>query len=74
MNWIDFAILGIILLSTLVSLIRGFVKEAISLSVWIAAFFIAKHFYPYLAVYLTNFQDEIAVSYTHLTLPTTWGV
>ena len=59
MNWIDFAILGIILLSTLVSLIRGFVKEAISLSVWIAAFFIAKHFYPYLAVYLTNFQDEI---------------
>lgn len=59
MNWIDFAILGIILLSTLVSLIRGFVKEAISLSVWIAAFFIAKHFYPYLSVYLTNFQDEI---------------
>ena len=59
MNWIDFAIIGIIVLSTLVSLVRGFVKEAISLAVWIAAFFVAKHFYPYLAAYLTNFQDQI---------------
>lgn len=59
MNWIDFTILGIILLSTLVSLIRGFVKEAISLVVWIAAFFVAKHFHPYLAVYFTTLQDEI---------------
>ncbi len=59
MNWIDFAIIGIVLLSTLVSLVRGFVKEAISLSVWIAAFFISRHFYPYLAIYLSNIQDQI---------------
>lgn len=59
MNWIDFAILGVILLSTLISLVRGFVKEAISLAVWIGAFFIASQFYADLAVYLTNFDDAM---------------
>jgi len=44
MNWVDFVIIGIIVLSALISLIRGFVKEAISLVVWIAAFWIALAF------------------------------
>lgn len=38
MIWVDYTILGIIGLSSLVSLMRGFVKEAMSLAVWIAAF------------------------------------
>ncbi|MCY7295245.1 CvpA family protein [Alteromonas sp. a30] len=59
MNWIDFTILGIIVISTLISLARGFVKEAISLLVWTAAFFVSRHFYPYLAIYFTNIQDDI---------------
>ncbi len=57
MNWIDFAILGVILLSAVISLIRGFVKEAISLTIWFSAFFIASHFYVDLAAYLTKFDD-----------------
>ena len=57
MNWIDYCIIGIILLSTLISLVRGFVKEAISLAVWFAAFFISSQFYADLAVYLDNFSD-----------------
>lgn len=59
MNWIDYCILGIIALSTLISLVRGFVKEAISLAVWFAAFFIASHFYADLAAHLTNFSDPM---------------
>lgn len=59
MNWIDFTIIGVILVSTLISLIRGFVKEAISLVVWFAAFFIASHFYADLATYLTRFTDAL---------------
>ncbi|GAB3032028.1 CvpA family protein [Bowmanella dokdonensis] len=59
MNWIDYCIIGIILLSTLISLVRGFVKEAISLAVWFAAFFIASQFYADLAVHLTNFSDTM---------------
>lgn len=57
MNWIDFAILGVILLSCVISLIRGFVKEAISLAIWFSAFFVASQFYADLATYLTNFDD-----------------
>jgi membrane protein required for colicin V production len=59
MNWIDYAIIGVILLSTGISLIRGFVKEAISLAIWFSAFFIASQFYVDLATYLTNFNDPL---------------
>lgn len=38
MVWIDYAIIIVIGLSTLISLIRGFAKEAMSLVVWFAAF------------------------------------
>ena len=59
MNWIDFAILGVIAISTVISLIRGFIKEAISLAIWFSAFFIASQFYVDLAVYLTHFSDPM---------------
>ena len=41
MIWIDYAILAIVGISTVISLRRGFVKEALSLAGWIAAFWIA---------------------------------
>jgi membrane protein required for colicin V production len=59
MIWIDFAILGVIGFSSLISLVRGFVKEAISLVVWLTAFFISSTFYLDLAVHLTNISDEM---------------
>ncbi|WP_028773048.1 CvpA family protein [Shewanella waksmanii] len=59
MVWIDYAIIAVIGLSTLISLLRGFAKEAMSLVVWFAAFFIASQFYEDLAVYLTQMQDEL---------------
>ena len=58
MVWIDFAILGVIGLSSLISLVRGFVKEAVSLAVWIAAFFISSYFYLDVAALLTNISDD----------------
>ncbi|CED71875.1 CvpA family protein [Aliivibrio wodanis] len=59
MIWIDFVILGVISLSALISLIRGFVKEALSLVIWFGAFFIASNFYSKLAAYFTNIHDEM---------------
>jgi len=47
---IDFAIIGILFLSSLISLIRGFVKEAFSLGGWILAFWVSMSF----AVSLSN--------------------
>jgi membrane protein required for colicin V production len=58
MVWIDYAILAVIGISTLISLVRGFVKEAVSLVIWISAFFIASTFYVNLATYLTNISDQ----------------
>jgi membrane protein required for colicin V production len=47
MSWFDLLILGIIVLSALISLIRGFVKESISLISWIIAGVIAfRYFAP----------------------------
>lgn len=59
MIWIDYAILIIISLSTLISLTRGFVKEALSLVIWVAAFFIASTFYADLAAFLTQINDPM---------------
>lgn len=59
MVWIDYAIIIVIGLSTFISLIRGFAKEAMSLVVWFAAFFIASQFYQDLAVQITQINDEV---------------
>jgi membrane protein required for colicin V production len=59
MNWFDFTIIGIIALSTVISLVRGFVKEAISLVIWIAAFVVARTFHPQLAQLLTQIEDPM---------------
>lgn len=59
MNWVDFAILGIIALSSIVSLVRGFVKEAVSLIVWLSAFFVASNFYPQVATFLTQIENPM---------------
>jgi len=50
--------LAVIGISTLISLVRGFVKEAVSLVIWISAFFIASTFYSKLATLLTNISDQ----------------
>jgi membrane protein required for colicin V production len=59
MNWFDFTILGIIALSSVISLVRGFVKEAISLAIWVAAFLISRTFYPHLAQLLTQIDEPM---------------
>ncbi|MGP1954492.1 MAG: colicin V production protein [Arsenophonus sp. NC-TX2-MAG3] len=60
MVWIDYAIITIIIFSTLVSLIRGFIREALSLITWGSAFFVASQFYPYLGTYyLTRVDDTL---------------
>jgi len=41
MNWADYAILGIVLVSMVVSLFRGFLREVFSLLVWLAAVYAA---------------------------------
>ncbi|HEX5513446.1 MAG TPA: CvpA family protein [Gammaproteobacteria bacterium] len=41
MNWADYLIIAIIAVSALISLVRGFVREVLSIVVWVAAFWLA---------------------------------
>ena len=52
---VDTAIVGIVAISGLVSLVRGFVKEAMSLIIWLAAFTVAMTFKEAAADLLVNF-------------------
>ena len=54
---IDYIIICIIAFSIIVSLLRGFVREVLSLASWVVAFIVASQFYPSLAAYLTQIDS-----------------
>ncbi len=56
--WIDYALLGVILLSTLISVFRGFVKEVMSLLGWVLAGWTAFRFSTDFAVFLGRFVEH----------------
>lgn len=58
MNWLDYVFIGIIAASAAISLVRGFVREVLSIIVWIAAFWISIHFAGQLASYLGSYLDS----------------
>ena len=61
MTVVDVVVIFVIFLSALFSLIRGFVKEAISLATWIIAIWLAATFAPQLADALpSNIESEAA--------------
>ncbi len=57
MQWIDWAILIVIGISAGISLLRGFVREALSLAGWILAFFVAKGFYADFSALLVDYIE-----------------
>ncbi len=61
--WVDWAIIAIVGLSTLVSLWRGFTREAVSLLGWVAAFVVANLFASELATSLTGYISNITARY-----------
>lgn len=61
MTVVDVVVIFVICLSALFSLIRGFVKEAISLATWIIAIWIAATFAPRLAEVLPASLESEAV-------------
>jgi membrane protein required for colicin V production len=53
-TWIDWFLIGIIALSTIISLIRGFTREIFSLLTWLIAILVAIHFTPALSLWLAE--------------------
>lgn len=54
MIWIDYAIGGLILVSAVMGLLRGFIKEAFALTIWVAAIGVGMHYSRDFAVLLQN--------------------
>ena len=61
MAWVDLVIIGIIVLSALISLIRGFVKESISLVTWVVAGLLALRYYAPMADLLEPFIHSVTL-------------
>ncbi|AQZ95921.1 CvpA family protein [Halopseudomonas phragmitis] len=55
--WVDWLIIGVIAISALISLARGFVKEALSLLTWVIAGLVAWMFGGALADLLTGYIE-----------------
>ena len=51
---VDISIVTIIVISGIISMVRGFVKEAMSLVIWLSAFFVAMSFKEVVAEFLTS--------------------
>ena len=62
-NAADWGVVSILGLSILLSLWRGFVREAISLAGWVAAFVVANMFVVNLASFLTPWIDNVTGRY-----------
>lgn len=54
MNWADLAILGVIFISASISLVRGFVREAMSLLAWALAGWLAFNYSAQIGEYLAQ--------------------
>jgi len=52
--WIDVVIISLVALSAILSLFRGFVKEALALITWLVALWVAMAFYEELAAWLSQ--------------------
>ncbi len=69
MNWVDYAIVGVLALSTLMSLARGFAREALSLAGWVLAFWVGLAFAPRLAAQFTaGVPPPLAIAIAFLVL------
>lgn len=61
MIWVDYFILAIIVISALLSLWRGFFREALSLISWLAALWVAMLYFDELGRYLARWIDTPSV-------------
>lgn len=72
--WLDLVIIGVIALSVLTGLVRGFVKELIALGVWVIAvwlsFIYAKAVAEWLGTYVQDKSVRVVLAYITIILGT----
>jgi membrane protein required for colicin V production len=64
MTWLDYVLLAVVLISVMVGLLRGFIKEVLSLLIWVVVFGVALWFFPVVSGYMQHVTDKPDVQYT----------
>jgi membrane protein required for colicin V production len=61
-SYLDLAVLGIVLVSALLSMMRGFTREVLAIASWAAAAAAAYYFYPMVLPYLTPYIHKEVIA------------
>ncbi len=61
LNWADWTVIAIVGVSCVISLLRGFVKELLSLLSWVAASFVAIAFHERLALVFSKWIETASI-------------
>jgi membrane protein required for colicin V production len=61
-SYLDLAVLGIVLVSALLSMMRGFTREVLAIASWAAAAAAAYYFYPVVVPYLTPYIHKEVIA------------
>jgi membrane protein required for colicin V production len=57
--WVDYGVLGLLGISALLGLLRGFVREVLSLAAWVAAVWVAGNYGDAFADHLAKFIEPV---------------
>ena len=69
MIWIDYTIIGLILISSFIGLLRGFIREAFSLVIWVVAIWVGLNF----SRDFSGFLDSV-ISYSSARIATAFAI
>ncbi len=69
MIWIDYTIIGLILISSFIGLLRGFIREAFSLVIWVVAIWVGLNF----SRDFSGFLDSV-ISYPSARIATAFAI
>lgn len=58
MNWLDYGIVAVVMLSILIGFVRGFTRESLGLGTWILAILLSVAFGPAFAAWLTPHFEQ----------------
>jgi membrane protein required for colicin V production len=61
-SYLDLGVLGVIFVSALLSMMRGFTREILAIGSWAAAAAAAYYFYPYVLPYLDAYIHKAAIA------------
>jgi membrane protein required for colicin V production len=60
-SYLDLGVIGVVLISAILSMMRGFTREVLAIGSWIAAAAAAYYFYPYVTPYLAPYIHKPVV-------------